>query len=149
MRGRHCLLLVTIAMIAVLMGCSNSSPSTFLPEGDVQAGRVAFNEFECYTCHEVKGDDFPAPTVITPTYVTLGAGQGRLSRAYLVESIIAPSHQFAVPKPPSGETAGDVNIMSGKVSRMTDFSDRMTVRQLLDLTSYLESLQERSPNDSE
>lgn len=138
MRGSHYILL---GAVAALMACSSNNPSVFLPEGDAEAGRAVFSQFECYTCHEVKGDDFPAPTVITPTYVSLGAGQGDESRAYLAESIIAPSHQFATPKPPDGKTAGDVNIMSGRASRMTDFTDRMTVRQLIDVTTYLKSLQ--------
>lgn len=144
MRGSLFLLL---GAVAGLMACSNSQPSIFLPEGDAEAGRAVFSQFECYTCHEVKGDQFPAPTVITPTYVALGEGQEK-SRIYLAESIIAPSHQFAVPKPPEGKTAGPVNIMSGKASRMTDFSDRMTVRQLLDLTTYLKSLENESDSQS-
>ncbi len=146
MRGSLFLLL---GAVAGLMACSNESPSLFLPEGDAVAGRAVFSQFECYTCHEVKGDQFPAPTVITPTYVTLGAVSESRSRAYLAESIIAPSHRFATPRPPDGKTAGDVNIMSGNISRMTDFSDRMTVRQLLDLTTYLESLQNEAQNSSQ
>ncbi len=147
MRGS---LYVLLGAIATLMACSsNTSSSVFLPKGDVEAGRAVFSQFECYTCHEVKGDSFPAPTVITPTYVALGTGQGARSRGFLVESIIAPSHEFATPRPPNGMTAGDVNIMSGKASRMTNFSDRMTVKQLLDVTTYLESLQGNSRAGSE
>ncbi|MFZ0430287.1 MAG: c-type cytochrome [Acidobacteriota bacterium] len=140
MRSTLCLLLGVMAGL-IACGGSNSETAVSLPEGNVEAGRAVFSQFECYTCHEVKGEEYPAPTVITPTYVTLGAGQGMKSRTYLAESIIAPSHEFATPRPPDGKTAGDANIMSGRSSRMTDFSDRMTIRQLCDLSAYLEHLQ--------
>ena len=111
-----------------------------LPEGDPVAGRAVFEQFQCYGCHNVVGDSFPDPSAVTPTFVALGGGPAK-SRAYLVESIIAPSHRFAKPQPPPGRTAGELNIRTGSGSRMMDYSDAMTVRQLFDLASYLETLQ--------
>jgi hypothetical protein len=86
------------------------------------------------------GDVYPDPSAITPTFVTLGPPLKK-SRPYLVESIIAPSHHFAEPQPPAGQTVAVENLKSGTKSRMTDYSDKLTVRQLLDLVAYLEHLQ--------
>jgi len=33
-----------------------------LPKGDPTKGRQVFAKLECYACHEVKGERFPAPT---------------------------------------------------------------------------------------
>ena len=134
-------LTLILGALIVLAGCGGNVESLFLPEGDASAGKVVFTELQCYSCHEVKGAEYPAPTTITPTFVALGATGKVHSRTYLVESIIAPSHEFATPIAPSGQTAGDENVMSGRRSRMTDFSDRLTVRQLMDLTAYLEELE--------
>jgi hypothetical protein len=124
-----------------LIGCGSKVESLYLPDGDAEAGKVAFTELQCYGCHEVKGAEYPPPTTITPTYVLLGATGKAHSRTFLVESVIAPSHQFATPEPPPGQTAGEENVMSGTRSRMTDYGDRLTVHQLLDLTAYLEYME--------
>jgi mono/diheme cytochrome c family protein len=136
MSKRLGLLLVSMTVLG-LGGCG--SEALYLPEGDPVAGRAVFEQFQCYGCHEVVGDSFPAPSAITPTFVALGGAPAK-SREYLVESIIAPSHPFAMPQPPPGRTAGDINVRTGVGSRMMDYSDSMTVRQLLDLAAYLETL---------
>jgi len=62
-------------------------------------------------------------------------------RLYLLESIIAPSHQFAQPRPPAGQTSSEQNIKAGTRSRMSDYSEQLTVRELCDLVSYLDTIQ--------
>lgn len=137
---RSCVLLT---LVVVALGAGACSRESFtLPDGDPVAGREVFAELQCYGCHEVKGDDFPPPTTITPTYVVLGATGMRHSRLYLFDSIVAPSHQFAQPQPPEGVTASDLNVQMGGRSKMTDYSDRLTVRQTIDVVAYLEQLQE-------
>jgi hypothetical protein len=53
------------------------------------------------------------------------------TEAKLVADIITPSHAI------SGEPS---RTMAGGVSRMGDFTDVLTVRQLVDLVAYLQSL---------
>jgi hypothetical protein len=115
--------------------------SFYFPEGDAEAGKQVFTELKCYACHEVVGEDFPDPSAITPTFVALGATGEQKPRLYLVESIIAPSHQFAQPRPPAGQTSSEQNIRAGTRSRMSDYSEQLTVRELCDLVSYLEAIQ--------
>ncbi|UCF39021.1 MAG: c-type cytochrome [Acidobacteriota bacterium] len=130
--------LIALLPILLLLGCAEER--LFLPDGNAVAGKQAFTDMQCYACHEVPGEDYPAPSAITPTFVDLDAERLEQTRHQLVESIIAPSHRFAAPEPPEGETAGDLNIRSGTKSRMSDYSDRMTVGQMLDLVAYLEEL---------
>jgi hypothetical protein len=121
-----------------LVGCTETA---YLPEGDPVAGKAVFEQLGCWECHEVVGGNYPDPSAIPPTYVALGSGEGTQSRMFLMESIIAPSHQFARPSAPAGGAAGVENVKIGSKSRMADYSESLTVRELFDLVSYLEQLQ--------
>lgn len=57
----------------------------------------------------------------------------RWERSY-ASSIVAPSHEI-------GPEAR--KMMEGELSPMGDFSDAMSVRQLIDLVAYLDSLEAR------
>ena len=130
-------------VVFFLAGCQQ----IHIPEGDVEAGRDAFLELDCHACHRVRGEDFPAPVASPPLPFVLGArGEGK-SRAYLAESIIAPSHRFARPprqyvatEPPMLISEAEYeNVREGDKSRMWDYRETMTVRQMLDLVAFLES----------
>jgi mono/diheme cytochrome c family protein len=105
----------------------------YLPPGDVAAGKMAVQAMQCFVCHQIAGGGFPPPHAQPPVPVTLGATQAHLSRARLAESIITPSHRVAPGMP---------GITSGGTSRMGDYSEVMTVRQLVDIVAYLQSLHE-------
>jgi mono/diheme cytochrome c family protein len=104
-----------------------------IPGGDSQAGRKAFVKFECFTCHNVQGEPFPAiPKDTTHEGPELtGMGGGMHPPEYFAQSIMDPN---AVLLDEPGYTGPD-----GK-SRMPDYADSMSVRELLDLVAYLESL---------
>jgi mono/diheme cytochrome c family protein len=46
-----------------------------LPEGDPQAGKVAFQDLRCWACHEIYGGDMPKPVAQPPMPVYLGGNQ--------------------------------------------------------------------------
>lgn len=105
--------------------------SIVLPKGDPAAGRAAFVELKCTTCHPVAGDRvLPAPSSGSqgPKLNTdLASDVGQLAT-----SIVAPSHII------SSRISDTVKSqMSGMLSPMGDFSDVMTVRQLADLVAYI------------
>lgn len=132
-----------------LAGCQ--SGGLYIPDGDAHKGREVYTEMGCYTCHQVRGEQFPEPVASPPVPVVLGSPFDKQPRRYLFESIIAPSHRFARPRPTYSEPPFEYsraeyeNIRSGTLSRMGDYSQVLTVRELLDLVSYLESLQDRTP----
>jgi len=124
-------LLVVVA--CAWAGCTGRrSPSQFsLPPGDVEAGKAAFVDLKCYTCHTVEGVDLPAPASATP--VKLG-GRKPLppSAGDLSTDIIMPSSHFAEGYPAS-------QVQEGAASRMPDLTRQMTIRQLADLVAFLRS----------
>ncbi len=100
-----------------------------VPIGDAEAGRAAFIELSCTSCHAVQGETGMAkPVAAVPV---LGPSHGKLSPGKLASAIVAPSH--TVSKEVDKKT-------EGKLSPMADFSDTMTVRQLVDLVAYLRTL---------
>jgi hypothetical protein len=101
------------------------------PEGDAVAGRNVFVSMSCFSCHEVPGETFPAPVAQPPVPVPLTVDVTRKTREQLAESILAPSHIVR-------EGAEDVDMP--ELSRMGDYTEALTVAQLIDLVTYIKSL---------
>lgn len=101
------------------------------PKGDPARGREAFVKFECYSCHEVKGETFPAPTDPQSTGPELASMAAVHDDGFLAESIINPD---AVIERDRGYQAEDGS------SKMPSFNDSMTVQEAIDLVAFLRSL---------
>ena len=97
-----------------------------MPKGDPVKGKSVFEKFECSYCHEVRGENFPAPVESAPELSQMGPLH---PVEFFAESIINPD--AVVPK-----TYRDPK---GK-SPMTDFTEKMTVRELIDVSAYIASL---------
>ena len=101
------------------------------PKGDPAKGRQVFSKLECYSCHEVKGETFPAPREkgkIGPELSMMGP----LHEAeYFAEAIINPG---AVIEKGKGYQAADGS------SKMPSFNDSLTVQELIDLVAFLAAL---------
>lgn len=120
-------------VVAVLVGCSGGYEGFTLPPGDAARGQAAFVAFRCYDCHTVSGVELPAGEERDQAIVELGGKVERV-RTYddLVTAIINPSHRLAQGYAPS------LVAHEGK-SRMTVYNDVMTVSQLIDLVTFLQS----------
>ena len=96
-----------------------------MPKGDVTKGRAAFEKFECYYCHEVRGERFPDPVESTPELSQWDAPSMEGLRRIDHES------ECMVPK---------VYRESDRKSPMTNFAEKMTVQELIDLSAYIAAL---------
>jgi L-cysteine S-thiosulfotransferase len=125
-----------MALLGAAVGCDSGRHTTagfHLPEGNVEQGKVAFVALGCNSCHAVTGVDLPKPMVQPAVPVVLGGEvPEKLSDAYIVTSMIDPSYQLAPAYPKDQITAGGQ-------SRMPHYADKMTVRQLIDVTAFLQS----------
>jgi hypothetical protein len=108
----------------------SANTGIYLPQGDPVQGRKALLDLKCNTCHRIVGEN-SEPRVEGTLGPDLGKAQAAYSKEQLATSIIAPSHNVA---------SIDQKWRSGDVSRMGDFNQAMTVRQLIDLVAYLKSL---------
>jgi Cu/Ag efflux protein CusF len=100
-----------------------------MPKGDPEKGRDVFVTFACYVCHEIRGEKFPAAapgSVLGPELSQMGPLH---PLEYFTESVVNPSaHAAKKHRGPDGK------------STMPASNDRMTVQELIDLSSYIASL---------
>ena len=116
-----------------------------LPPGNVDAGRKAFADFECFKCHAVQGERFPAPKPDEGGVGPALSGMGSMHPAeYLAEAIINPNASAAWRIKHHKEEKKGYLGADGK-SKMPGYNGAMTVQQLIDLVAYLKSL--TSPAD--
>jgi Cu/Ag efflux protein CusF len=97
-----------------------------MPKGDAAKGRAVFEKFECHYCHEVRGENFPSPTENAPELSQMG---GLHPVEFFAESIMNPN--AVVPK--------IYREADGK-SPMTNFAEKMTVQELIDVSAYVAAL---------
>jgi Cu/Ag efflux protein CusF len=98
-----------------------------MPKGDTAKGRTVFEKFECYYCHRIKGEAFPEPIDSAPELSQMGALH---PLEYFTESVIHPD--AVVPS--------NVRNRDGSSPMSKDHLERMTLRELIDLSSYLAGL---------
>ena len=129
--------MLTLFLIATISGCAENAPeqpyqprSNFLSSGDPIAGRQTFLELKCQTCHRVAGDDFDLQ-VHGSAGPQLGSALAAQSADAVASSIAAPGHTIS--REPGAWQRPDG-------PGMQDYSRVMTVRQLIDLVSYIRSL---------
>ena len=102
------------------------------PAGDAAKGREVFAKLECYQCHEIKGENFPA---VAPDPKRRGpelSGMGSHHPAeYFAESILNPNAVIVLGP---GHTGAD------GLSIMPDFRDSLTLAETIDLVAFIRSL---------
>ncbi len=125
-----------------------------LPLGEVEAGKLAFANLGCVSCHIVTGVDGLPPPQDLETAVDLTASVRGLSRSAIVTSIIAPAHVNSQSTELWAEWSDKQRVWLGPgqhvteaeeapdrtISRMTNYSTVMTVGQLADLTAFVKSV---------
>lgn len=106
--------------------------SFFLPEGDAKAGKEAFERLRCNSCHWVRNRLDLSPPVADKPGPILTPKQADYSIGWLANSIISPSHTIALDS--KGEAEGS------ELSRMGNFAETMTVREMIDIVAFIRSL---------
>ncbi|WP_424318930.1 c-type cytochrome [Candidatus Methylomirabilis sp.] len=111
-----------------------------IPTGDHHAGRQVFVDFECFKCHEVLGEDFPASEAEQGDVGSVLSGMGAMHPAeYFAEVMIDPNASVAWRiRHHKAEKKGYLG--PDGTSKMPSYNDSMTVQQLIDLVAYMKSL---------
>ncbi len=132
---RRLVILVAALLLLLLTSCADRhSPAGFrLPQGDAERGKTTFVELRCNACHRVAGLELGQPIADPPVPVVLGGDVPHAKTdGDLVTSIINPSHRLA---PGHAQEL----IQKGSRSRMPDYTEIMSVRQMVDLVAFLQS----------
>jgi len=98
-----------------------------LPKGDGVKGRAVFVKYECYYCHEVRGEDFVFAGIDSGPELSQMGPLHPLE--YFAESIMNPS----------AVASAQYRGTDGK-STMPTYNNKMTVQELIDVSAYLASL---------
>lgn len=100
-----------------------------LPKGNAKAGKTAFVELQCHTCHKLpESEDIKSP-LLPDRGPDLGGKQANYTAGHLATAILAPSHVV----PPEWTRSG------GK-SPMPDYSRVLTVREFIDILEFISTL---------
>ena len=118
------------------VGCefgARSGVGLRLPNGDVVEGERAFHELGCDRCHAIAGESGPSDARKGDVVIVLGGKVAHIeTHGELITSIVNPSHGF-----PRRYLREDIT-QEGE-SKMKNFNGEMTVKQLIDLTEFLQS----------
>lgn len=138
-------LLTTIVLFSVVLlsGCEpperGNTTNFTLPEGNATRGAELFVQFQCLSCHTLEGFERPELLDESGVSIALGGQVPRLKNYQeLVMSIINPSHRIARGYDPQ------LVVHSGE-SIMPNYNDVMTVTDLIDLVTFLETKYELQP----
>ena len=130
-------ILVVIVASTLLAGCdlgANSPRGFSLPEGDIDKGKTVFVRHQCTDCHTIEGiniDENHVYHISKP--VPLGGSSGRITTyGELVTSVINPSHKLTRRQPLSVTSEDGVSLMR-------NVNDALTVSELIDLVTFLQS----------
>jgi hypothetical protein len=127
--------LILFASVAVGCGTGRKGSAGFrLPDGDPVKGREAFVANRCYACHEVSGMELEAPVAETVPIRLGGVVVSPRTDGELATAILNPSHRLA-----HGPREA---VKSGTLSRMGDFTETMTLREMIDIVAFLQSTYE-------
>lgn len=131
---------LAMLMAAALLCTSCAFDPTFgfpVEEGNIQAGRQAFIDHQCHQCHSVAGVSLPPLAGASGVMLELG-GETSVVRSYagLMTSVINPNDHIS-------EAYRDRLLLRGEVPLESPMPmrhiDNMTVRQLIDIVSFLDS----------
>lgn len=117
------------------------SPKGFsLPEGNSDEGKLVFLKYQCLACHRINGLEPLSDLNNNPDLSVVLGGKSVKVKTYadLLTSIINPSHKFA-----KGYRRS--NIQADGVSKMSIYNDVMTVTELVNLVTFLQSNYELIP----
>jgi hypothetical protein len=135
------LLLSLVLILLYVSGCEparESGEGLVLPEGNVDNGMQAFVNLECYRCHTVEGIEMPDTEPYTAIVMINLGGEVYRVKTYgeLITSITNPNHVISKEYL---DVLSDYAKEGDVESLMPSFNDKMTVMQLIDLVSFLDS----------
>ena len=153
-------LLVLLSVVAIVACAPGGDSKTemvhmLLPEGDAAAGQRVFVDLKCTVCHTVTGvRNLPAVQSEKPG-PDLGVSLKGVSRGAVATSIIAPQHVNVEAVELWTDLTAEERIWLGpgqipprqegerQPSRMGEYAGVMTILELTDLVSFLESAANR------
>ena len=115
----------------LLSSCNEEARGFALPAGEIEEGKKIYKTLDCNTCHSIAGIEWKGGTDSLKVHLG-GAVTRKKTYGELVTSVINPSHKIAQGYKRQGTTHEGL-------SKMVNYNEIMTVQELIDLVSFLQS----------
>lgn len=128
--------IATVVIAAGLTGCEGERPvEVFVPpQGDAVKGRQVFVDYECTSCHSIPNVDLPGAAPLDEAVMPLAVRLHRVTDyGDLLTAVIYPDHAVS----PKYLAAQNTSDGSGETIAMPDFTERMSVAELIDVVEFL------------
>jgi hypothetical protein len=114
-----------------LISCNEQARGFAFPEGDIETGKMTYKRLGCNECHSISKIDWMGGS--DSLNIKLG-GEVTTLKSYgeLVTSVINPSHKIA------GRYKLETATEDG-LSKMRNYNEVMTVQELIDIVTFLQS----------
>lgn len=126
-----------LAAMMILPACGGKAKPVkgfVLPEGDVAQGEQVFIDFNCHGCHSIPDKVFPEIEFEPPFTLEIGGEVYRVKNyGELMTAVVNPDHVISRKYIMLLEEANRPVI----ISPMPNFSEEMTVAELIDLVAFL------------
>jgi len=115
----------------LISSCNSQARGFALPEGDIEKGKVTYKRLACIECHSIPNIEWKGGK--DNLKIHLG-GEVTSLKTYgdLVTSVINPSHKVA-------SFYNQKTSTEGGLSKMKNYNEVMTVQELIDLVTFLQS----------
>lgn len=130
-----------IGLIILASSCNQQSRGFALPAGDIERGKIIYQELACDDCHSISGISWKGYD--ESLKIGLG-GEVTWLKTYgeLVTSVINPSHRIA-------KSYEQANSDIDGISEMRNYNYVMTVQELIDIVTFLQSEYKVVPPNTE
>ena len=126
------LMVFTVICISICNSSCNEEARGFaLPEGNIEQGKVTYERLACNECHSISDIEWKGGR--DSLKIQLGGEvSSKISYGHLVTSVINPSHKIA-------PNYKQMNTTETGHSTMKNYNDIMTVQELINLVTFLQS----------
>ncbi len=114
-----------------MSSCNEQARGFALPEGDIEKGKETYRRLSCNECHSITDIEWKGGSDSLKIYLG-GEVSSQKSYGELVTSVINPSHKIA-------QGYDQKTIANGGISKMKNYNEVMTVQELVDLVTFLQS----------
>ena len=129
--SNYLMVFVLLCGSLLISSCNKQAHGFALPEGSIEKGKETYLRLACIECHSIPNIEWKGGK--DNLKIPLG-GEVTSLKTYgnLVTSVINPSHKVASFYNQKTSTEGDL-------SKMKNYNEVMTVQELIDLVTFLQS----------
>lgn len=129
--SNYLLVFILLCGGVLISSCNRQARGFALPEGNIEEGKATYKKLACNECHSITGIEWRGGSDSLKLHLG-GEVSAQKSYGELVTSVINPSHKIA-------RGYEQKTVTEGGLSKMKNYNEAMTVQELIDLVTFLQS----------